>query len=57
MTGGQTLGWAGGNKACQVREERLAVLGAPVPGLGHNSSAVDEEGAYTGVQVRAWLSK
>jgi hypothetical protein len=57
VTGGQTLGWAGGNKACQVREERLAVLGAPVPGLGHNSSAVDEEGAYTGVQVRAWLSK
>jgi hypothetical protein len=57
VTDGQTLGWAGGNEACQVREERLAVLGAPVPGLGQNSSAVDEEGAYPGVKVRAWLSE
>ncbi len=40
-----------------MREERLAVLGAPVPGLGQNSSAVDEEGAYPGVKVRARLSE
>jgi hypothetical protein len=41
VTGRQTLGWAEGNEACQVRKERLAVLGAPVPGLRQDSSAVE----------------
>jgi hypothetical protein len=30
---GQALGCAGGNKACQVSEEGLAFLRAPVPGM------------------------
>jgi hypothetical protein len=54
-TSGQALGHAGSNKACQVREERLVFLGAPIPGLGQDSGAMNEEGAYPGVKIRAGL--